>query len=169
MNFFDNLALYGLTVDILQVGIFAAIIALVLGTFWKHIVAGVGILFCVVVFAMPSKKSDVNVASKNKIEQSVIAPIEPVEPKNEETPKVEQHSKNNVPQLPKYTEEGQAEFMDDCQNIGHFAADVCEKLWYSREEDELNSNGKPIKLKRVKKWNTPYYSNIYYKKIKYGT
>jgi hypothetical protein len=159
MNFFDNLALYGLTVDLLQVGIFAAIIALVLGTFWKHIVAGVGILFCVVVFAMPSKKSDVNVAPKSKTEQIEIAPIEP---KNEEMPKAEQHSKNNVPQLPKYTEEGQAEFMDDCQTIGHFSADVCENLWKSREEDELNANGKPIKLQRVKKWDTQYY----YKKVR---
>ena len=57
MAIFDTLELLGITTTQLQIGIFTAIIVVLAGFFWKFIVVGAGILFCVVVFAMPSNKS----------------------------------------------------------------------------------------------------------------
>jgi hypothetical protein len=57
MAIFDTLELLGITTTQLQIGIITAIIVVSAGLYWRFIVIGAGILFCVVVFAMPSNNS----------------------------------------------------------------------------------------------------------------
>jgi hypothetical protein len=54
MNLFDTLASHGLTTTVLQVLIVGGVALFIIGMFWKVIVAGAAIAFCVAVFAMPS-------------------------------------------------------------------------------------------------------------------
>lgn len=54
MNIFEILNSYGITTTHLQVGILAGIVVFLVATYWKTIVIGVGMIFCVVVFAMPT-------------------------------------------------------------------------------------------------------------------
>ena len=56
MELFDTLASVGLTTRVLQIIIVSAIAIVLLGIFWRYIVVGAGLLFCVYVFAMPSPK-----------------------------------------------------------------------------------------------------------------
>jgi hypothetical protein len=55
---FETLSSYGITPTYLQIGIVAIAAAFVIGMFWQYILIGVGLLFCVYVFAMPSKPSN---------------------------------------------------------------------------------------------------------------
>jgi hypothetical protein len=54
MELFDNLASIGLTTRVLQFLIIGGIAVFLIGMYWKYIVIGAGILFCVTVFAMSS-------------------------------------------------------------------------------------------------------------------
>ena len=54
MNLFDTLASHGLTTTVLQVLIVGGVALFIIGMFWKVLVAGAAIAFCVAVFAMPS-------------------------------------------------------------------------------------------------------------------
>jgi hypothetical protein len=78
MAIFDTLELLGITTTQLQIGIFTAIIVVLAGFFWKFIVVGAGILFCVVVFAMPSNKAGTNDA-KETTEAKQEVPAEFIE------------------------------------------------------------------------------------------
>ena len=77
MELLDNLAEVGLTTRILQFIIIASVAILFVGIFWRFIVIGGGILFCVIILAMPTK------ASMQKITTPVysadIAPAEFIE------------------------------------------------------------------------------------------
>lgn len=53
MNIFETLNSFGITTTHLQLGILAAAVIVLIAIYWKLIVIGVGMLFCVVVFAMP--------------------------------------------------------------------------------------------------------------------
>jgi len=130
MSFFDNLAAQGLTIPVLQVLIFAGVAIFILGNYWKEIAAGAAVIFCVVVFASPTDGT--------KIEWSKVLP---------ENTKTEAKAKEtDAPPTPKAypIEEGKQEFMQDCQEIGHFSKDKCESLWQTQDDDLNNSGGKPI-------------------------
>jgi hypothetical protein len=67
MNIFDTLASHGLTNSVLQLLIIGGIALFVIGMFWRVIVAGAALLFCVAVFAMgdgsvttPEKNIDIH-------------------------------------------------------------------------------------------------------------
>lgn len=53
MNIFETLNSFGVTATQLQVGILVVAVLVLMAIYWKLIVIGVGMLFCVVVFAMP--------------------------------------------------------------------------------------------------------------------
>jgi hypothetical protein len=50
---FEQLSSYGITPTMLQIGIVAGFAIFLIGMFWKYIMIGSGILFCVYVFLMP--------------------------------------------------------------------------------------------------------------------
>lgn len=60
MNIFETLESVGITLFHLQIGIFTIIVAVVLAMYWKLIVIGLGMIFCVIVFAMPNKTDKQN-------------------------------------------------------------------------------------------------------------
>jgi hypothetical protein len=54
VDIFDTLNSYGITITHLQLGILAGVAIFLIATYWKTIVIGIGMIFCFVVFAMPS-------------------------------------------------------------------------------------------------------------------
>lgn len=138
MSFFDNLAAQGLTIPVLQILLFAGAAIFILGNYWKEIVTGAGIIFCIVVFASPTDGS--------KIEWSDVLPNSKTE-KQSKTKEVEPQV-SPAPSAPQAfpIDEGKAEFMHDCQDIGHYSKEKCESLWSTQEDDLNNSGGKPIKV-----------------------
>jgi len=70
MELFENLSSVGITTRVLQFAILAGIVIFLVGMYWRFIVIGVGILFCVTVFAMSSGNSSSSTESK----PAVIAP-----------------------------------------------------------------------------------------------
>ena len=68
MELFENLSSVGITTRVLQFAILAGIVIFVVGMYWRFIVIGVGILFCVTVFAMSSG------SSSTESKPAVIAP-----------------------------------------------------------------------------------------------
>lgn len=131
MEFFDTLASFGITTKVLQIAIFTAIIVVVLALYWKLIAIGAGILFTVVVFAMPSKApTEVKTIDVQNVQPVII-----------EDPKLEPEA--NL---------GKKEFMFDCQRYGGEPKSVCESMWNDRE------NGiEPVK---GKKWNRSYMKKV---------
>jgi hypothetical protein len=55
---FEQLGSYGITPAMLQIGIVAGFAIFLFGMFWKYIMIGSGILFCVYVFVMPTSAKD---------------------------------------------------------------------------------------------------------------
>jgi hypothetical protein len=111
------------------------------------------VIFCVVVFASPTDGT--------KIEWSKVLP---------ENTKTEAKAKEtDAPPTPKAypIEEGKQEFMQDCQEIGHFSKDKCESLWQTQDDDLNNSGGKPIKVPSKMFSNNKDKSQV--TKVKYGT
>jgi hypothetical protein len=147
MELFENLAEVGLTTGILQIIIVAAIAIFLVGMYWRFIVTGIGILFCVVVFAMPAKKDvqsiEVAKAQTNKDEPKweEIKPEPPVVTVNPDTkPKNDQES-----------------FMEDCRVYGNLTQSQCGALW----RDRVN-NVEPVKWRNQ-------WKNSQTLKVKHGT
>jgi hypothetical protein len=130
MELFDSLASVGLTTGVLQIIIVAAIAIFLVGMYWRFIVTGIGIVFCVVVFAMPSKKDGqpVEIAKSQTIKE---------EPKWEEV-KPEPPVVTAKPETKPKTD--QQLFMEDCKVYGGLTQSQCAALWRDRE-----NNVEPVK------------------------
>jgi hypothetical protein len=51
---FETLSSYGITPTIIQIAIVTGFAVFLIGMFWKYIMIGSGILFCVYIFLMPT-------------------------------------------------------------------------------------------------------------------
>ena len=142
MELFDTLALVGLTTRVLQIIIISAIAIVLLGIFWQYIVVGAGILFCVVVFAMPSPKTVEVTKVETKVETPEVKLVEPPPPVAEVKP--------NKPQ----TDEEM--FIEDCQSQTKYTQAQCKALW-NEHKDEIEA----VKYRGKNKKNYMY-------KVKYG-
>lgn len=132
MELFDNLATFGLTAKVLQFIIIGGIAIFLLGMFWRYIVVGAGILFCVVVFAMPSKSDKVEPIPETK----VIVPQEyKVEPMPLEPPVAEVK-----PETKEQADERM--FLEDCNLHSGYTPSQCKALWESNKDEIQKSNWK---------------------------
>ena len=135
MELFDNLASVGLSVGVLQVAIILGITAVVIGMFWKMIAIGLGVLFCAVVLAIPSKKPEPKVEVKPAQVEEVKIP--------EKVPDSGQKQ---------MTEEEM--FLGDCVVYGGLSLNECKNLWADRmngvEPARLSKNWKKQYMQRVK-------------------
>jgi len=147
MQLFDNLAAVGLTTSVLQIVIISAIVIFIVGMYWRYIVIGVGVVFCVAVFAMPSKKDD------KPIEVAVVTPPPS---NNKEEPKWEEIKPQppvvEVKPEPKVKSD-QDLFMEDCKVYGGLTQSQCNALWRDRESDM-----EPVKWR--KKWQKDYMIKV---------
>jgi cell division protein FtsW (lipid II flippase) len=147
MQLFDNLAAVGLTTSVLQIVIISAIVIFIVGMYWRYIVVGVGVVFCVAVFAMPSKKND------KPIEVAVVTPPPS---NNKEEPKWEEIKPQppvvEVKPEPKVKSD-QELFMEDCKVYGGLTQSQCNALWRDRESDM-----EPVKWR--KKWQKDYMIKV---------
>ena len=143
MQLFDNLAAVGLTTSVLQIVIISAIVIFIVGMYWRYIVVGVGVVFCIAVFAMPAKKDD------KPIEVAVV-PVVKDEPKWEEVKP--QPPVAEVKPEPKMSPD-QEMFMEDCKLYGGLSQSECNALWRDRE-----NNTEAVKWR--KKWKKDYMLKV---------
>ena len=143
MQLFDNLAAVGLTTNVLQIVIISAIVIFIVGMYWRYIVVGVGVVFCIAVFAMPAKKDD------KPIEVAVV-PVVKDEPKWEEVKP--QPPVAEVKPEPKMSPD-QEMFMEDCKLYGGLSQSECNALWRDRE-----NNTEAVKWR--KKWKKDYMMKV---------
>jgi hypothetical protein len=132
MELFDNLASIGLTAKVLQFIIIGGIAIFLIGMFWRFIVIGAGIAFCVAVFAMPSKsdKPEIDPVVENK-------PIVPQEYKIEPMP-----TEPPVVEIKPETKEQADErmFLEDCNLHSGYTKSQCNALWESDKAEIMKSN-----------------------------
>jgi cell division protein FtsW (lipid II flippase) len=144
MELFDTLASVGLTTRVLQIGIVAAIIIVIAGIFWQYILVGAGIIFCVAVFAMPTKSDSKPVEVK-----TLPTPEYKIEPMPLDPPEVK------VPPEAK-VQSDESMFLEDCNLHSGYTQAQCKALWESDKAEIQKSNWK-------------YKNNkAYIKKVKYG-
>jgi cell division protein FtsW (lipid II flippase) len=149
MELFDTLASVGLTTRVLQILVIVSIVVVIAGIFWRYIVVGVGILFCVVVFAMPSK-SDKPVTEV----KTLTLPEYKIESAPSDAPEVKAPSESKAPTETK-VQSDESMFLEDCGLYSGYTQSQCKALWESDKAEIQKSNWK-------------YKSNqAYMKKIKY--
>ena len=151
MELFDNLASVGLTTGVLQIIIIAGAILLVVGFFWKYIIAGLGVAFCVAVFAMPSKKVDKQVPTMTQ-----SAPVE-VQPQTKPDAQSLKPNEEIVEVTPEVDTSEKGMFMSDCQKYGGYTAAQCVALWNDRENDKVRFRRATNKMFMLK---AKYHYNI---------
>lgn len=142
MELFDNLAAVGLTTNVLQIIILSAIAIFIVGMYWRYVVIGVGLVFCIAVFAMPSKKVEVQQIAAAPV---VIQEWKPEEPK----PAKPEEPKPPVAQMTP----DQEMFMEDCKLYGGMSQSECAMLWRERE-----SNFEAVKWR--KQWKKDYMMRV---------
>ena len=127
MELFDNLSSVGLTARVLQFIIVGGIVIFLLGMYWRFIVVGAGILFCVIVFAMPTSKPAVEV---EKVEKTFVLPevrpevqqVEPSPPVTEVKPESKEQSDERM-------------FLEDCNLHSGYTPSQCKALWESNKAE----------------------------------
>jgi hypothetical protein len=152
MELFDNLASIGLTAKVLQFIIIGGIAIFLIGMFWRYIVIGAGILFCVVVFAMPSKQDkplEVKAPQVEKVTPEVQS-VEPAPPVVEVKPEVREETK---------VEADERMFLEDCRLHSGYTSAQCKALWEDNKDEIEKSSWKYKHNKNYK---------AYMKKVKYG-
>jgi cell division protein FtsW (lipid II flippase) len=144
MELFDNLASVGFTTRVLQFIIVAGIIIFLIGLYWRYIVVGAGIIFCVVVFAMPTPKPIEVTKVETKVETPEVKQIEPPPPVAEVKPETKDQSDERM-------------FLEDCQSQTKYTQSQCKALW-NEHKDEIEA----VKYRGKN-------NKSYMKKVKYGT
>lgn len=115
-------------------GVVVAILGTLLVLYWKYILAGIGMLFCVVVLAnhkpTEPKEEIISVAKVSTVETTEtvtqIKPIEPVRPI--EPPKPVEPVVTAQPE-----KDEKAMFLEDCLEHTDYSRKHCEKIWSNRE------------------------------------
>jgi hypothetical protein len=149
MELFDNLASIGLTAKVLQFIIIGGVAIFLIGLFWRYIVIGAGILFCVVVFAMPSKQDKPLEVKVPQVEKATpeVQLVEPAPPAVEVKPEVREETK---------VEADERMFMEDCKLHSGYTKSQCKALWEDNK-DEIEKSSWRYK-----------HNKSYMKKVKYG-
>jgi hypothetical protein len=144
MELFDNLASVGFTTRVLQFIIVAGILIFLVGLYWRYIVVGAGILFCVVVFAMPTPKPVELTKVEQKVELPEVKQVETPPPVAEVKPETKEQSDERM-------------FLEDCNLHSGYTPSQCKALWESNKDEIQKSSWK-------------YKNNkAYMKKVKHGT
>jgi len=154
MELFDNLASVGLSGKILQFIILAGVAVFLLGLYWRFVVIGAGILFCVVVLAMPSKKEpviDPVVESKPAPQEYKIEPMPLQPPVVEVKPEVKPDANETKEQA------DERMFLEDCKLHSGYTADKCNSLW-SENKAEIEKSAWRYK-----------HDKSYMRKVKYAS
>jgi cell division protein FtsW (lipid II flippase) len=132
MELFDNLASFGLTTGVLQFIIIASIAIFLLGIYWRYIAVGTGIIFCVAVFAMPSKSNNPEIVPLVEI-KPVVSQEYKIEPMPLQPPPVVEVK----PETKEQTD--QSMFLEDCNLHSGYTQAQCSALWEANKAEILKS------------------------------
>ena len=103
---FELLSTYGITPSILQIIIVAGFAVFLIGMFWRFILIGTGILFCVYVFAIP------NIKREDVVKEPQVKPVKEI-----------------LGEMPK-------EYLEDCMLYTGKDEAGCRDLWNDRNNDQ---------------------------------
>jgi hypothetical protein len=138
MELFDNLASFGLTTSVLQFIIISGIAIFLVGMYWRFIVVGIGVIFCVAVFAMPFKSDNPEIVpvveSKSVTPQEYKIepmPLQPVPPVVEFKPETKAETKEQT---------DQRMFLEDCNLHSGYTPSQCSALWEANKAEILKSS-----------------------------
>jgi hypothetical protein len=144
MELFDNLASIGLTAKVLQFIIIGGIAIFLVGLYWRFIVIGAGVLFCVVVFATPSKQDKPVEVKAPQVEKVTpeVQEVEPAPPVAEVKPETKEESDERM-------------FMEDCKLHSGYTSAQCTALWNDQKSEIEKSlwrykHGKKLPTQKVK-------------------
>jgi hypothetical protein len=136
MELFDNLASFGLTTKILQFIIIGGVAIFLVGMFWRFIVVGIGVIFCVAVFAMPSKLDNTEIIPV--VESKPVAPQEyKIEPMPLQPPPVVEVKPEQKAETKEQTD--QSMFLEDCNLHSGYTPSQCSALWEANKAEILKS------------------------------
>jgi len=144
MELFDNLASIGLTTRVLQFVIIGGVAVLFVGLFWRFIAIGAGMLFCVVVLAIPSKHDTPIEVKVPQVEKATpeVQEVEPAPPVAEVKPETKEESDERM-------------FMEDCKLHSGYTSAQCVALWNDQKSEIEKSmwrykHGKKLPTQKVK-------------------
>jgi len=136
MELFDNLASFGLTTGVLQFIIIAGIVIFLLGMYWRYIAVGAGIIFCVAVFAMPSKSNNPEIVPV--VETKTVVPQEyKIEPMPLQPPPVVEIKPETKAETKEQAD--QRMFLEDCNLHSGYTPSQCSALWEANKAEILKS------------------------------
>jgi len=104
---FDTLSSYGITPSVLQILIVSGFAVFLIGMFWRFILIGTGILFCVYVFVMPTDASTKEVKKPEMVKNVVV------------------EEKDDTP----------IEYIQDCMRLTGKNDFDCKLMWHDRENN----------------------------------
>ena len=144
MELFDNLDSIGLTTRVLQFVIIGGVAVLFVGLFWRFIAIGAGMLFCVVVLAIPSKHDTPIEVKVPQVEKATpeVQEVEPAPPVAEVKPETKEESDERM-------------FMEDCKLHSGYTSAQCVALWNDQKSEIEKSmwrykHGKKLPTQKVK-------------------
>lgn len=136
--------------SVLEYVVIGGVLALVFGTilvmFWRYVVAGLALVFCVVVLAnhktpQPTEVQPVAQPVLQQVLPALLPEIVPVNPMQSLAPK-EQILVPSAPPVvevkpePKVLDEHQA-YLIDCMRITSYEYETCDQMWTNRENENL--------------------------------
>ena len=136
--------------SVLEYVVIGGVLALVFGTilvmFWRYVVAGLALVFCVVVLAnhKTPQPTEVQPTAQPVLQQvlpALLPEIVPVNPMQSLAPK-EQILVPSAPPVvevkpePKVLDEHQA-YLIDCMRITSYEYETCDQMWTNRENENL--------------------------------
>jgi hypothetical protein len=137
MELFDNLASFGLTTNVLQFIIIGGIAIFLVGMYWRFIVVGIGVIFCVAVFAMPFKSDNPEIIPV--VESKPVTPQEyKIEPMPLQPPPVVEVKPEQKAETKEQTD--QSMFLEDCNLHSGYTQAQCSALWESNKAEILKSS-----------------------------
>jgi hypothetical protein len=117
MTLVNTVASYGITLGMVQMTIIAGIVVYIIGTYWKVLLTGAGIITIAVILLYSesngNKPTEVN-NTPTTVETTSNVPVE-VLPTPVSPPKV-------IPTVPDA-------FMEDCMKDAEYTKEECEKIW----------------------------------------
>ena len=123
-------------------GVLALVFGVILVMFWKYVVAGLALVFCVVVLANHKTPQPTEVQPVvQKVLPAPVPEIVPVNPMQSLAPK-EQILVPSAPPVvevkpePKVLDEHQA-YLIDCMRITSYEYETCDQMWTNRENENL--------------------------------
>jgi hypothetical protein len=130
MTLVNTFASYGITLGMVQMAIIAGIVVYIIGTYWKVLLTGAGIITIAIILLY----SESNGNKPTEMQSTEVKPTEvnniPVVTESSNAPVLVESP--NAPEpvpTPKVMPKVPDAFMEDCMKEAEYTKDECQKIW----------------------------------------